>query len=493
MFLAGALLAGLSATASAGATPTHSPSVAVSNARAVEVLHQAQRARAGKGNRDLTITLSRLAVLLPRLSGSQAEAAEQLLARPTDRRDPQRHAYTVREHRPPLCTPHFCIHWVDSTADAPNPRDANANGIPDYVERVALVSETAYAVENTELGWAPPHPDGRRGGNAKTDVYLAQLGNEGLFGFAAPDPGQNRAGVPARSESAYLVMDQNFSRQEFRAPPNESLSVTIAHEYNHVLQFNYDIYQDGWAKEATATWMEDRVYPNVNDYARYMPAWVRRSMLPLTFFSNAKVYGSAVWNHWLAARYGPKVVLNMWQRARRIRPAGFSADAYSSAIRHAGTSNFQRDFARFATDTAEWRVNGRFPEGRTYPDMKRAGTLVSGQSGLGRVNHTGYQLVNVKARRGSKSVRLGVRVQGRAYAAIALVGRIGNGAGARVVTKQKLLRNGGLGSVSLASPGRFSRITAVLVNSDTSERGFSGVRQDWLFTRDRVPFLVSIR
>ena len=46
--------------------------------------------------------------------------------------------------------------------------------------------------------------------------------------------------------------------------------MTLAHEYNHILQFGYDAYQDAWFAESTAVWMEDQVYNGINDYLRYV-------------------------------------------------------------------------------------------------------------------------------------------------------------------------------------------------------------------------------
>jgi hypothetical protein len=36
-------------------------------------------------------------------------------------------------------------------------------------------------------------------------------------------------------------------------------------------------------------------------------------------------------------------------------------------------------------------------------------------------------------------------------------------------------------------------LTAVLVNSDYHRRGYSGSRDDWLFTKDRQRFVVTAR
>lgn len=487
---AGVIAGAAGASAQSGAGPAKA---AVGDARALEALGQAKRALTGRSERDATLALARLAIVAPRLSGDEAEQADALLARPTSKNDPLNNEYRVKEQKP-LCSPHFCVHWVKTTKDAPSLKDANGTGIPDYVESAALIAELSYLRENRDLGWAPPKRDGKLGGGGRTDIYLSQLGDDGLYGYAATDPRQGRdGGRPPRSVHSYLVIDQNFSKREFNAPPLKSLQVTLAHEYNHVLQYSYDLYQDAWSAEATATWMEDRVFPAADDYLQYLTPWVRRTTVPLTFFTNSKVYGSAVWNHWLAAKYGPEVVRNTWAGADRSKPVGFAANAYNRAIGEQGDSTFSRDFASFAADTAEWRVSGVFPEGASYPDVRRSGDLRSGQADSGAISHTGYVLVDIEVPKGGKSLRLNVRVRSKASAGIALVGRQGRGAGAKVVVRDKFLKNGGRSSISLGNPAGYSRITAVLVNADIRQRGYSGSRQDWLYSRDSVPFQVSVK
>ena len=95
--------------------------------------------------------------------------------------------------------------------------------------------------------------------------------------------------------------------------------MTLAHEYNHILQFGYDAYQDAWFAESTATWMEDQVYNGIDDYLRYVRRWVKRWDTPLTT-SSIKEYGSAVWNQWLARRYGGSIVRQAWARAIHVQP-----------------------------------------------------------------------------------------------------------------------------------------------------------------------------
>jgi len=415
-------------------------------------------------------------------------------ARPTDHPDPNRNAYTVPEApRSPACTPHFCIHWVAEGIDAPKLADADADGVPDYVARVQAVAEHVYATENGELGWRPPKSDGRKGGGlGKTDVYLDQLGGA-LFGYAAPDRGQAAKGRLPRHLHGYLVLDNDYDPREFPGTtPQQDLEVTFAHEYSHILQFGYDAYQDAWFAESTAVWMEDQVYDGIDDYLRYVRRWVKRYDTPLTSTS-IKEYGSAVWNKWLARRYGPQVVRGAWSRAVHVRPGGFSVAAYDSAIGAAGGSDFSRDFARFAGDLPEWRTDTAFPEGHSYPDVSRQGSLsIGGHARRRQLNHTTFQLLRVRARGGRALVVSAVAPRGIA-AGLALVGRSGSERHGRAVRALRFDRHGGRMTARLSRPGRFDRITAVLINADARAAGFSARRLDWAYLTDSAPFRVSAR
>src|SRR5947208_1589602 len=107
------------------------------------------------------------------------------------------------------------------------------------------------------------------------------IGPSQIFGYSAPDPGQR-----TNSQSAYLVMDNDYRQSEYPrySSPLPPMEVTAAHEYNHVLQFGYDVLQDTWLFESTAVWMEDKVYDDVNDYLSYLTPWAQLSQVPITRF-----------------------------------------------------------------------------------------------------------------------------------------------------------------------------------------------------------------
>jgi hypothetical protein len=394
----------------------------------------------------------------------------------------------------PACDANFCVHWVDQGRDAPNLKDSNGDGVPDYVERVLAVAAHVHHVENEKLGWREPLSDGTLGGaHGKTDVYLAEVGPN-LFGYSEPDPGQLAAdGRPARHVHAFLVLDSGYSPFDFPGTqPGHDLKVTFAHEYNHVLQYGYDAYRDDWFAEASAVWMEDQAYNGINDYLRYVGRWTRLWDTPLTR-NSPKEYGSAVWNEWLAHHYGRTIIRKVWEGADRVHPNGFGIGAYERAIRAAGPSTFGRDFTRFAADVAEWRTGIGFRESYLYPDMPRQGTLALDASPTTRrLSHTTFSLLEVDAQGGGEVVVHAEAPEGVA-AGLALVGRTGSERHGRTVKDADYGEAGGELVARLPDPGRFSRITAVLVNADAKIAGYSRKHRDWRYLGNEEPFRVSGR
>jgi hypothetical protein len=333
----------------------------------------------------------------------------------------------------------------------------------------------SFGVENGELGWKDPKSDGGRGerngrgGDGQLDVYVTNLGKR-LYGYASTDPGQ-RGG----KRYAYLVLDNDYLG--FPSPPLESLKVTVAHEYNHILQFNYDSFEDGWMFESTATWAEQQVYPEINDYLNYLPDFAKGSATPMTDARDIKIYAEAVWNHWLGARCGLGAVRDSWAASERgVKPPHLATAAYARAIKAHGGQGFSPEFGEFAAATAEWRSSPAFPDSALYPDVRRKGTLGRKAEKV-VLDNTSYRLVKVDPR-GTKPVVLKVRAPRKVASTIALVGRVGPVEGGAVGSVVKQLPKGGRGTVTLDNPGGYDRVTAVIANADGSSR-----RHDRKFNR----------
>lgn len=466
------------------------------DARGAELaLARATRLRDGRGvrtGRELTHALQELAARLPALRGEERRRGERLLARPSDgAADPFGDGYTVAEAAP-HCSTHFCVHYVTTTADAPSLSDADSSGVPDYVETMANEFETSYTVENGQLGWRAPVPDGTRGGNALTDVYIKQIGNQGLFGYAAADPGQAGA-----QRQAFLVMDNDYAQSEFPNYPHflAPLQVTAAHEYLHVIHNGIDANQDFWLFESTAVWMEDQVFDAVNDYLNYIPRWVGLTRVPLTRFNpqspgdplNVKVYGDVVWSSWLSARYGQDLIRDMWERSLREQPASFAPGSQDAAIRARGGVGFAHEFLQFAAALAEWRTDGAaFAESKEigFPDVERLGALTPAAPDLETgLDHATFALYDIPLSAGPR-ITLAASVPPGVNGGAALVGRVGDEPSGSVVLGVQPLPQGGRATLTLDNPGTLTRITAVLVNADASQSGFDQQVGDWAWNAD---------
>jgi hypothetical protein len=263
------------------------------------------------------MALSELFRVLPDLTGADRTRAEGLLARPTDGlSDDYGDGYLVPATK--KCSTHFCLHWVTSTADAPPNRT--------WVNKSLSVMNKVWQLEVKKLGYRAPITDGSHGGNNKFDVYLKDVGGKGLYGYCAPEyraPGQKFIA------SGYCVLDDDFAKSQFGAPPTNSLKVTAAHEIFHAVQFAYDYAEDHWFMEATATWMEERFADDVNDNRQYLPySQVKRPGTALDIFNQNgfNQYGNWTFFEYLSEHFGKGVVRSIWNKAYAAKGA---PDAYS--------------------------------------------------------------------------------------------------------------------------------------------------------------------
>jgi hypothetical protein len=455
---------------------------------------------------DPTQELRDLALALPSLEGDERRRARAILARPPagdGANEPFGAEWTpgATATEQTLNTANgFRIHWVTTSSDAPNPADnAPDNGIPDYVDLVATRADTSQAVENGTLGWPAAKSDGSRGGGSGlTDIYLADICEPSacIFGYAGPDDNSSQCNTPPFKCFSYLVLDDDYAPAEFDYPnPDIPLSVTTAHEYNHVLQFGIDAVQEGWMFEATAVWSEEHVFANADDWLFYLDTWKRQPQAPITDFDaggGLRVYGSAVWNHWLehGAGYGPGVVLDAWQRSRESDPKDFGIGAYDLGIKENGGPGFAKEFGRFTAATAEWRApEWGFPDREEYPDVKRKGKLRRGGPALAfRLDHTAYRLLRVKPG-SADEVTLRVRAARGVRTAIALVGREGGAETGDVITEFAYAGHGRRKAVTLDGAQGLERVTAVVANADGRVRGANRTK----YTHDNERFRASLR
>lgn len=506
--LAAALLAGPAAPVLARAESPEPPAVTPAQASAALDDAVAALSSSDPDAAHPTVELLELAQALPALEGAERRQARAILARPPDgvKAEPYGAGWTASEtetrrhkdFKDDESEVTLRVHWVRVGPDAPPgaSRDDPADFVPPYVEKVGAFAIESARVQNDLLAWPQARPDEGRGGSDAVDIYLSNLGPR-IFGYAvAEGPGStcDRSG-PGRC-FGYMVLDNDYSRAEFGyREPDIPLQVTMAHEYNHLLQFGIDTRLDPWMLESTATWVEEHVFPDADDWLFFVNGangWARQPAAPITRVTQ-RMYGTAVWNHWLEAVRGPGTVLAAWHSSRKGAPKHFAARAYERAIKAAGGRSFAHEFGRFAAATAEWRATtSAFPDREKLGEVRRQGELrPGGRARLIRLNHAAYRLLQVSAGSADR-LRLRVRAPRGVQSTIALVARTGRRTSGTAHFKHRYLPRGGVQTLALKDPADYARITAVVVNGDIRLRG-RDTFGFWNYARDDAWFRVAVR
>jgi hypothetical protein len=343
-----------------------------------QVRPDTRRVRAGKPVEhgpltELTMTLRDLFLARTALSGEDRREADALLARPSDAGgddldgdfvgDVSYDGYSPRRYCPTGAN--TCVHYVVSGPERVSTTDNNANGFPDYVETVSTVMQQVWNYETGVMGYRPPLADDGTSAefsnpDSRLDVYLADLGKRGLYGYCAPEGAMNVHQLPG-----YCVLDNNYAQAEYGTIPTFALKATAAHEFFHAVQFGYDVDEDIWFMEGSAAWVEDEVYNTINDNYQYLAfSKIRYPRLPTDYSTGLHRYGA-----WLFFRYAAEkladrnVVRRMWEVADAGAGNAYSLQAVESAI---STSTDWRTF--FAT-FGSWNTlpTGTYRERANYP------------------------------------------------------------------------------------------------------------------------------
>lgn len=195
---------------------------------------------------------------------------------------------------------HFQIYY--STTDANNAvsttdvlnsnLESGANGIPDFIDRMALYLERSFDKEVSELGFsAPPLYQNE----AYYTVYVVDLYECGYL----QDPVAEYIGNCNNAIGITIPLGDTFPKSSMMVLDRSYVGLydlmfeTIGHEFFHSIQFGL---QDGppvsgnlWYYEGTAVWMEDQISP-LNSYIEQYLSTVSDVEKPCDNFFNCTNY-----------------------------------------------------------------------------------------------------------------------------------------------------------------------------------------------------------
>jgi hypothetical protein len=349
-----------------------------------------------------------------------------------------------------------------------------------YTVDQALSSLQYVANTYAGSGYRRPMSDGTKGGDGRIDIYLDSL-EPGLYGYCTTD--QKKLSKPGHYNVwAYCVLDNDYAGFPAHTPL-QNLQVTAAHEYYHATQFAYDIADDGWFLESTATWAEDELFPDVNDNLQYLrDSPITRPGRPMDKFGGVFHYG--VWNffRYLTEHYPaktgamPSLLLKMWQYAdssKGPRKDLYSTQAINKALKKAGHTSLAEQFANYSAATRA--THQTFAEGasQNYPVKPLAGAAVlakhkhkSFKTKLDHLTSASYQFVPGG---GTSKLKVTVKMASKSKGSRAVYVVYGPGG---VITQTKAIKvNGhGIGHKKIVFDGSVSAVEVTLVDASTRYR-----------------------
>lgn len=186
----------------------------------------------------------------------------------------------------------------------------------DEAAQLSAALERAWAAEIEGMGWAAP------AGTGLVRLPVLVLRGEAPGGSTSTE----------RCEALGIDLPIIVLSSGSFVGDLSGLDSLAAHELNHASQLAYGQLHERWLWEATATWMEAQVHPELDHWRARVPAWAERPELAMNGWDRAgerpeindRAYGLAVFVHQLsAAEGGPARVRGLWEDTAGL-PGQFS-------------------------------------------------------------------------------------------------------------------------------------------------------------------------
>ena len=203
---------------------------------------------------------------------------------------------------------HFFIHYDLEGFNAPDlidqyGMDSNApNNIPDYIDEVALIADQVRDILVNQMNFLSETDD-------EDGIYDIYIKNKGSYNYGINFPDES---IP---NASYIEIDNKYEAGSYYTSGLNTMKLVVAHEFFHAIQRSYSSPAAGhtYFWEMTATWIEDIIVPNGDDYI----FWVDN------FFENPNVnisatdgYSIALFGHYLSniiADGDESIIRNMWE------------------------------------------------------------------------------------------------------------------------------------------------------------------------------------
>jgi hypothetical protein len=229
--------------------------------------------------------------------------------------------------------------------------DSDGDGAPDYVEAIGLIADSIYSNMVDSMGYPPPIVDSGciGGGDGRVDIYLMSL-PPGYYGATYRD--STCATDPSgRQFPCWVEIDHDFQHlPEYVGRPLDAARVTLAHELFHTSHFAMDATEDIVWFEMSATWMEEELYDDINDYYLLDEYFFNYPTRSIQSVQDAHHYASVFFPIYLTEKYGADIIQAIWLQAALLGPGPDFLLSFDQMIILTSdtTANLNTAFAEFA-------------------------------------------------------------------------------------------------------------------------------------------------
>ncbi len=251
----------------------------------------------------------------------------------------------------------FKIHFTLSGSDATT---------MEFVRATAAALDSVYHYQIKLLQYDAPPQDYNQHG-PEYDLYIL---NYAEYGGTTPETPVFETDRPY-DYTSWIEIDNDFSHTPTKGLA--AMRVTIAHEFFHMVQMGYRAIHTTpldatFLFESSATWMEDVIYENVNDYVYYLNELFNYPSLPFYRSNGLREYANSLYWHMIEKQHGKDLVRQFWH--------AFSEQNVFQALDTAlilSNSTLQQSLVHYAI----WLIfTGNradpvkyFPEGELYPQI----------------------------------------------------------------------------------------------------------------------------
>ena len=157
---------------------------------------------------------------------------------------------------------------------------------------------------------------------------------------------------------------------------DNSLKVTISHEFFHTIQYAYInnslISDDKWFKnvwwlEATAVLLEDEVYDDINDYLWFLDPFFTNSYKNFEIYDGTHEYAMVIFAKYIREKYGMGIIEDSFKVINSSGEDGFF-EILDTLLIEDYNSNMKialNEFAKWVSNPPKY-----FSEGSSYPELK---------------------------------------------------------------------------------------------------------------------------